>query len=123
MIKILVVDDDPDIRRLVELQLTRAGYEVVCAIDGVDGVAKALAERPTLVILDIVMPRLDGYAAASRIIERTEMPPLIVFMSAKSSLEDIRRGLDLGAEDYIVKPFEPRELVARIKTVLDIAGK
>ena len=116
---ILVADDDPDILRFVELNLRLEGYEVLTASDGEQALAVAHERVPSLVILDVMMPKLDGYQVCQRL--RTEGKTsgvCIIMLTAKSMSADKVLGLTAGADDYISKPFDPMELVARVKTTL-----
>jgi DNA-binding response OmpR family regulator len=115
MIKILVVDDEEPIANLIRMNLTRQGYECVCAYDGQQ--AADLLEKSTfdLVLLDIMLPKFDGYDLLAFI---RPMGIPVIFLTAKSDVNDRVKGLKLGAEDYIVKPFEIVELLARIEVVL-----
>ena len=116
---ILVADDDPDILRFVELNLRLEGYEVLTAVDGEEALAVAHDRVPSLVILDVMMPKLDGYQVCQRL--RTDgrtSGVCIIMLTAKSMSADKVLGLTAGADDYISKPFDPMELVARVKTTL-----
>ncbi len=113
---IVVVDDDPGILKLVSLNLQLEGFRVITAADGKDAVKLIQDEQPSLVLLDIMMPVMDGFQACERIREFSEVP--IIMLTAKGGIEDIVRGLDMGADDYVVKPFSINELVARVKAVL-----
>jgi two-component system alkaline phosphatase synthesis response regulator PhoP len=119
----LAVDDEPDVLRLVEIKLKKAGFEVLTARDGEEGLSKALSERPEIVLLDVMMPKMDGFTAAAKIKEQMQPAPLILMLTAKGQESDVVRGLAGGADDYIVKPFAPRELIARINVALIKAGK
>jgi two-component system KDP operon response regulator KdpE len=114
--KILVIEDDPAIASLTQLQLENRGYQVQIAYDGVDGLRQAYAVQPDLVVLDIMMPDMDGWTVCERLRELSDVP--IIFVTAVGKEMDIVRGLEMGADDYIVKPFSPRELVARVEAVL-----
>ena len=114
--KILVIEDDTAIASLSQIQLENRGYHVKLAHDGVDGLRHAYAWQPDLVVLDIMMPEMDGWTVCERLRELSDMP--IIFVTAVGKEADIVRGLEMGADDYIVKPFSPRELVARIEAVL-----
>lgn len=116
MSKILVVDDELKIARLVRDYLTEAGFDVVVAGTGPGAVASARAEQPDLVILDLGLPGMDGLDVTRAIRTRSSIP--IVMLTARSDETDRIVGLELGADDYVVKPFSPRELVARVKAVL-----
>ncbi len=115
--KILVVDDEPSLVRLVSKVLTHKGYEVLSAGDGEEALRLVFTYRPDLVLLDVVMPKMDGWQTCSRIREITDVP--IVMLTGKQTSEaDIVRGLDYGADDYLIKPIGGRELVARVKAIL-----
>jgi two-component system OmpR family response regulator len=114
--KILVVDDDPRLRSLVGLALERAGFVVVTAADGQVALMQAAREAPDLIVLDQGLPEVDGLEVCRRIRAKSEVP--IVFLTARDDELDRIIGLELGADDYVTKPFSPRELVARIKAIL-----
>ena len=114
--KILVVDDDLNICELLRLYLTKEGYDVVIANDGVSAVSMFREENPSLVLLDIMLPRLDGWQVCREIRKFSEIP--IIMLTAKGEVFDRVLGLELGADDYVVKPFDTKEIVARIKAVL-----
>jgi len=114
--KILVVDDDKHILELIKLYLDKEGYETIVAVDGEDGLEKFKSSAPKLVILDIMLPVMDGWQVC-REIRRLDNTPIIM-LTAKGEVFDKVLGLELGADDYIVKPFEPKELLARIKAIL-----
>ncbi len=115
--KILVVDDAPAFVRLVKQILTHKGYEVLTAGDGQEALRLVFANKPDLVLLDVVMPKMDGWQTCSRIREVTDVP--IVMLTGKQKSEaDIVRGLDYGADDYLIKPVGSRELVARVRAIL-----
>ncbi len=114
--RILVVDDDRDIVQTTKIQLEKEGYEVLCAYDGMEALDVLTRETVQLLIIDIMMPKLDGYSAIMRIREKKNLP--IIVMSAKSEDTDKILGLSIGADDYISKPFNARELVARVKSQL-----
>jgi two-component system OmpR family response regulator len=116
MASILVVDDEAHIRDVVRYALERDGFEVVCASNGVEAL-EAVREHPVdLVVLDVVMPELDGLSVCRRL--REERPLPIVFLSSRGEEVDRINGLELGGDDYVVKPFSPRELATRVKAVL-----
>jgi two-component system, OmpR family, KDP operon response regulator KdpE len=117
---ILVVDDDPSIRRTLTRELTIAGYETASAADGVEGKAVFENRRPDLVITDLAMPRADGMAVVAAV-RRVDRTPVIV-LSVRGEEEDKVRALDLGADDYVTKPFSLRELLARVRTQLRKVG-
>jgi two-component system alkaline phosphatase synthesis response regulator PhoP len=121
--RVLAVDDEPDVLRLVEIKLKKAGFEVLTARDGEEGLNRAIAERPDVVLLDVMMPKMDGFTAAAKIKEQMQPAPLILMLTAKGQESDVVKGLSGGADDYIIKPFAPRELIARINVALIKAGK
>ncbi len=114
--KILIVDDDLNICELLRLYLTKEGYKVVIANDGTSAVAIFQEENPNLVLLDIMLPKLDGWQVCREIRKFSETP--IIMLTAKGEVFDRVLGLELGADDYVVKPFDTKEVVARIKAVL-----
>lgn len=115
--RILVVDDDPMVLELVEYNLRGRGYEIITAEDGQEGIRKFHRENPDLVLLDVAMPKLDGYQVCQRICEVSDTP--IIMLTARGNYEEeIIRGLDMGADDYIAKPFKMGELLARIRSAL-----
>lgn len=116
MIRILVVDDDPNISELLNIYLEKEGYEVRTAADGNEGVALFKAYSPDLVLLDIMMPRKNGWQVCREIREISSVP--IIMITAKGETIDKVLGLELGADDFIVKPFDMKEVFARIKAVL-----
>jgi diguanylate cyclase (GGDEF)-like protein len=117
--RILVVDDDPDILEVVKINLELEGYEVDTAEDGREAVDKAMIEAPELILLDIMMPRMDGLTALRRIRSHgTTGNTSVILLTARGLPEDRVKGLELGADDYITKPFDISELVARVKAVL-----
>jgi two-component system phosphate regulon response regulator PhoB len=121
--KILVVDDEEDILELVRYNLDREGYQVVCAISGEEALAAAASERVDLIILDLMLPGIDGLEVARRLKQNTatrEIP--IVMLTAKGEEADVVAGLELGADDYVTKPFSPRILIARMKAVIRRRG-
>jgi len=113
--KILVVDDEPRYLRLMEANLVTEGYHVIKATNGQEAVDMVAEKHPDLVLLDVMMPILDGFGACERIREFSNVP--IIIVTAKGSENDRVRGLDLGADDYIVKPFSATELLARVRAV------
>jgi DNA-binding response OmpR family regulator len=113
---ILVVDDEPRIAEIARDYLQRAGYRVSTAANGVDALAAARIERPDLVVLDLGLPRIDGLDVTRRL--RQDSPVPIIMLTARVDESDKLVGLELGADDYITKPFSPKELVARVRAVL-----
>ncbi len=114
--KILVVDDEPRYLRLLEANLRTEGYEVFTAMDGLQAIEAFSATPVDLILMDVMMPRLDGFAACQRIRQFSNVP--IIILTAKGEEHDRVRGLDLGADDYLVKPFSATELLARVRAVL-----
>src|ERR671937_1996730 len=116
---ILVVDDDPDIARFVEVNLRSAGYDVSVAGNGEEALERAVELRPDLVLLDVMMPKMDGFEVAQRLRRdpRTSSSSTIM-LTAKALSADKVLGLSSGADDYIIKPFDPVELLARVKGTL-----
>ena len=115
-ISVLVVEDDPNIRELLQLYLEKDGYAVTLAADGGQGLAKFHAIKPDLVLLDVMMPVMDGWAVCKAI--RAEDNTPIIMLTAKGETDDKVAGLKTGADDYVTKPFEMKELLARIEAVL-----
>jgi DNA-binding response OmpR family regulator len=114
--KILVIDDEEDLRRFVKLRLSRAGYKVFEAVNGIEGIEQLYKVRPHLIVLDIMMPRMDGWETCRRIREVSDVPILI--LSAKGDRGSQVKGLDLGANDYLAKPFAGFELLKKIESLL-----
>ncbi len=114
--KILIVDDDVNICELLRLYLSKEGFTPVIVNDGIAAVDSVSTAKPALVLLDIMLPKLDGWQVCRKIRQISDVP--IIMLSAKGETFDKILGLELGADDYIVKPFEPKEVVARIKAVL-----
>ncbi len=113
---ILVVDDEASIRRILETRLSMIGYQVVTACDGIEALETFRRSAPDLVVLDVMMPRLDGYGVCQELRKESDVP--IVMLTALGDVADRITGLELGADDYVVKPFSPKELEARIRCVL-----
>jgi DNA-binding response OmpR family regulator len=113
---VMVVDDEPRLVSLIETYLNQFGYRVLKAYDGEEALVVAAQDKPDLIILDIMMPRMDGYEFLRRHRQSANTP--VIFLTAKVEDEDKVLGLELGADDYIIKPFRPRELMARVKAVL-----
>lgn len=114
--KILIVDDDPKVVQLLRANLTIEGYEVNTAQDGAEGLELLESELPDLAILDLVMPKMDGYELTRRIREFSSVP--IIILTARSSELEIVQGFDVGADDYLTKPFSVNELLVRVRAVL-----
>ncbi len=122
--KILVVDDEEPIVQLIKLKLEGAGFEVQVAYDGEEALNQIEVARPDLVILDVMIPRIDGYTVCRKIRSSRETRDLpVIMLSAKTEEEDVVNGFDLGIDDYIRKPFHASEVVARVKAVLERAGR
>lgn len=115
-IRLLVIDDDPNVCEIVGLYAEKSGYDVIAAHDGMDGLVRYYDEKPDLVVLDLMLPEMDGWSVC-REIRKTGRTPVIMLTGKAESYDKIK-GLELGADDYVVKPFEPRELMARIRAVL-----
>ncbi|MQY53028.1 MAG: response regulator [Firmicutes bacterium] len=123
MKKILVVDDEKDVLDLVRRVLIRGGFEVITASDGKEGLAKVYSEAPDLMILDINMPVMDGWQVCRKIRGDPLYKHLpIIMLTVRRAKTDQLKGLDLGGDEYITKPFSPTELIARVKTVLQRAS-
>ncbi len=116
MKKVLIVDDEKNIVDIIAFNLKKEGYEVLKAFDGEEGVRKTFAEEPDLILLDIMMPKVDGYEACKKIREKRNTP--IIMLTARAEEVDKVLGLELGADDYVTKPFGIRELMARVKANL-----
>jgi len=119
MNKILVVDDDQDIRELIAFTLQLAGYEMLTAANGGDAISICTAQHPDLVLMDVRLPGMSGYEVCRKICSNpaTSCIP-VAFLSAKGQLDEIRKGLEAGAVDYFLKPFAPEELVNKVKELL-----
>ncbi|MCB1010171.1 MAG: response regulator transcription factor [Microthrixaceae bacterium] len=114
--RVLVVEDDPTLAEVVEKYLERDGYEVSIEVSGEAGLDTALSWQPDLVVLDIMLPGMDGYEVCRRLRNSTPIP--VVMLTARAAEDDRVLGLELGADDYVTKPFSPRELAARVSAVL-----
>ncbi len=116
---VLVADDDPDILALVRFRLERDGYEVLSAPDGEAALELALARPPDLALLDVMMPRLDGYEVTRRLREQRPTAAIpIILLTARVQEPDVERGFEAGADDYVTKPFSPQALGERVQTAL-----
>ena len=119
MAKIIIAEDEPDIRELIAFTLRFAGHEVITGNNGEEGYLLAKREHPDLVMLDVRMPKLTGYEACRRIKSDPELASIpVLFLSAKGQENEIEQGLAAGAEDYLLKPFAPDQLVERVKQVI-----
>lgn len=114
--KVLVVDDEANIVNILAYNLKKNGYDVITAFDGAEGIKKAYSEEPDLILLDVMMPVVDGYEACRKIREKYQTP--IIMLTARAEEVDKVLGLELGADDYVTKPFSIRELMARVKANL-----
>ncbi|MBN1137433.1 MAG: response regulator [Anaerolineae bacterium] len=118
--KVLVAEDEPDIRGLIVFSLEFAGYKVIQAANGEDAIDKAEREQPDLILLDVRMPKMTGYEACQRLKARETTRHIpVVFLSALSQDAEIKYGLGLGGEEYIIKPFAPDELYRRVTVILE----
>jgi DNA-binding response OmpR family regulator len=120
MATVLIVDDDPKIREVLRLYVEREGHRAAFAADGPEALAVAGRSRPDLVLLDVMLPGLDGFEVCRQLREVSDVP--VVLLTARSGDSDKVVGLDIGADDYIVKPFSPRELMARVRVQLRRRG-
>ena len=124
MAKILIAEDERDIRDLVAFTLRFAGYEVVTATNGEEAVALAPKENPDLILMDVRMPRMTGYDACRILKANPDMKDIpVVFLSAKGQESEIQTGLGVGAEEYLLKPFAPDQLTERVRAILAKFGK
>ena len=114
--KVLIIEDDPSVVDLVSLYLARDGHEVLAAHDGAEGLRRALEEAPDLIVLDLMLPLLDGQEVCRRVRQESNVPSGM--LTARVEEEDRLTGLETGADDYVTKPFSPRELAARVRAVL-----
>jgi two-component system OmpR family response regulator len=120
-VHVLVVDDEPNIVDVISMALRFEGFDVESAATGTDAIAAVAARRPQLLVLDVMLPDIDGFEVARRLASaRADVP--IIFLTARDSTEDVVRGLTLGGDDYVTKPFSLEELVARIRTILRRSG-
>ena len=118
-LSVLVVDDDPVILRLLQVNFELEGIDVVTAVDGEEGLKMAQSDRPDLVISDIMMPKVNGLELLGALRSSPDTAALpVILLSAKAQVADVQRGLELGADDYVTKPFDPLELIDRIYKVL-----
>jgi DNA-binding response OmpR family regulator len=119
-VKVLIVDDDRELSEILVFALTRAGFDVVAATDGVQVLEMFDAVQPALVLLDWTLPRMDGLEVCRRLRERSTVP--IIMLTARNHEDDVLRAFEAGADDHIAKPFSPKQLVARIRAALRRAG-
>ena len=117
--KIVLAEDEPQIARLIEFKLKKEGYQVIWKENGEEALAAIKEEKPNLILLDVMMPVMDGYEVLRQVKEDENLRDIPVLMlTARAQERDVVKGIDSGAEDYITKPFRPAELIARIKRVL-----
>ncbi|OUN01395.1 MAG: DNA-binding response regulator [Firmicutes bacterium ZCTH02-B6] len=119
--RVLVVDDEESILELVEYHLRRAGFDVMLATTGVEGYRLATESKPDLVVLDLMLPDMDGFEVCRRIRRKSDVP--VIMLTARADDVDKIVGLEIGADDYVTKPFNPRELVARVRALLRRLGQ
>ncbi len=119
MAKLLIIEDEADIRELISFNLEMSGYDVIKARDGEEGLSTARSEKPDLIILDLMLPGMDGLKVCSHLKKDQDTKDIpIIMLTARSEDDDIINGLETGADDYITKPFSPRILIARVKAAL-----
>ena len=119
MAKVLVIDDDPFIVRLIRAKIEQLGHEVITAADGEDGITAAIEADPDLVLLDLMMPRINGLEVCHALREKETVRHIpIVMLTGKGQEQDIEQGFAAGATEYLVKPFSPRELQARVRALI-----
>lgn len=116
MTKIVIVEDEPSISEVVSLYLRRAGYDVSCFSDGLNALNALIEQLPDLIILDLMLPGLDGFTLTRNLRDKSDVP--IILLTSRREESDRIAGLELGADDYVVKPFSPQELVSRVRAVL-----
>jgi len=117
--KIVLAEDEPQIARLVEFKLKKEGYQVICKGNGEEALAAIKTEKPDLILLDVMMPVMDGYEVLRRVKEDENLKNIpVVMLTARAQERDVVKGIDMGADDYITKPFHPAELLARVKRIL-----
>ena len=121
--RIMVIDDDPNIRSLLKYRLEREGYGVLLAEDGVDALKRVKLELPDLIILDLSLPRLNGFGFLELLGGETEVKSIpVIILSVYGNEKNRRRGAELGAAEFVVKPFSPRELIAKVGRILETAS-
>ncbi len=117
--KIVLAEDEPQIARLVEFKLKKEGYQVICKGNGEEALAAIKTEEPDLILLDVMMPVMNGYEVLRRVKEDENLKNIpVVMLTARAQERDVVKGIDTGADDYITKPFHPAELLARVKKIL-----
>lgn len=121
--KIVLAEDEPQIARLVEFKLKKEGYQVTWKENGEEALKAIKADKPDLILLDVMMPVMDGYEVLRRLKEDENLRSIpVVMLTARAQERDVVKGIDMGAEDYITKPFHPAELLARVKRILGKPG-
>ena len=119
--RVLAIDDEPQALQLLRVVLDAEGFDVVVAQDPVGGLRTAYQSRPDIILLDVMMPNVDGFEVCRRLREMTDVP--IIFITARGTIEDIVKGFYVGADDYVVKPFDSAELISRVKATLRRASE
>lgn len=123
-IRVLIVDDEEDIIEFTEMALTATGFSVITAEDGEQGLKLALSEKPDIILLDVMMPGLDGFSVCKQLKDNPETQHIpILMVSAKALNQDIKKGMQSGCNDYMIKPFEMNELVEKIKKLTESSTK
>jgi CheY-like chemotaxis protein len=118
-VRVIVIDDEADILQLIRMKLSRKGFDVTTASNGDEGIEKVLRDKPDVMIVDIMMPGKDGYQVVTEVKSRLrEDAPVIIMLTSKTEDADMIKGLSMGVDDYITKPFSPRELIERINVAL-----
>ncbi len=123
-VRVLAIDDEIDVRNLLEIKLTKAGFQVSTAENGEEGLGKALEEQPDVMVIDVMMPGMNGHQVLAQIREQLgDKAPVTILLTALGQELDVIKGLGAGADDYIIKPFSPRELIERIRVTLIKKGR
>lgn len=121
--KIVLAEDEPQIARLIEFKLEKEGYQVTWKENGEEALKAIKADKPDLILLDVMMPVMDGYEVLRRLKEDESLKSIpVVMLTARAQERDVVKGIDLGAEDYITKPFHPAELLSRVKRIVGKPG-
>ncbi len=123
-VRVLAIDDEIDVRKLLEIKLTKAGFQVSTAENGEEGLGKALEEQPDVMVIDVMMPGMNGHQVLAQVREQLgDKAPVTILLTALGQELDVIKGLGAGADDYIIKPFSPRELIERIRVTLIKKGR